>query len=216
MALHMTSEIADQFDRRVQDIRSNSGDQVQLDDVADIVAALMATMEGDLTVRDIAIHREIRELSSFITKARDEIAALQPKRIREKDIPVATDELDAVVEATEEATNSFLDCAEMLGELSAELSSEQQNRVTEITFKMFEASNFQDITGQRISKVVTTLRKIDSKVTALAHALGEELPASYEPEPEERTGDEALLNGPAEVGTGNSQDDIDALLASFD
>lgn len=216
MALHMTSEIADQFDRRVQDIRTNHGDQVQLDDVADIVAALMATMEGDLTVRDIAIHREIRELSSFITKARDEIAALQPKRIREKDIPGATDELDAVVEATEEATNSFLDCAEMLGELSAELSSEQQNRVTEITFKMFEASNFQDITGQRISKVVTTLRKIDTKVTALAHALGEELPANYEPEPEEKTGDAALLNGPAEVGTGNSQDDIDALLASFD
>ena len=44
-----------------------------------------------------------------------------------------------------------------------------QSAVTQI----FEACNFQDVTGQRISKVVKTLQLIDNRVSQLLHTFGE-------------------------------------------
>jgi chemotaxis protein CheZ len=82
--------------------------------------------------------------------------------------------------------------------------------------KIFEACSFQDITGQRISKVVGTLREIEGAVDKLLNLFG---PGDADPLPEmedTRSEDEQLLNGPQLDGQGVSQDDIDKLLAEFD
>jgi chemotaxis protein CheZ len=85
------------------------------------------------------------------------------------------------------------------------------------TTKIYEACNFQDITGQRITKVVMTLKHIDTKVGALLTALGDELGPT-------KIGDDtmvqqpphdnpaSLLNGPQLPGRGVDQDHIDRLL----
>ena len=204
------------FNRRVAELRAERGDKVAIDEIAEVVESLMATLEGDLSAIDLKVQRELAELVDYIQKAKEEIAAIQPAEIREHHIPAATDELDAVVRATEEATQTILDSAETLTGLAESVGGETAEKIMGVVTRIFEASNFQDITGQRITKVVKTLRHIEAKVAALARAFGHDLADAVVPSNDQRSGDAALLNGPQLPQKANSQDDIDALLASFD
>ena len=93
------------------------------------------------------------------------------------------------------------------------LAADIQERVV----KIFEACNFQDLTGQRITKVVATLKFIETHIVRMMEIWGG-LEAFKDIEAEKialRDGDAALINGPklaGEVGHA-SQDDIDSLFA---
>jgi chemotaxis protein CheZ len=208
---------------RVETIRSEHGDSVAITEVADLVGTLMGNIEGDISSTDIHIHSQIGELVDFIKKARGEIAALQPHEINEQHIPAATDELSAIVEATEEATNTILDAAEKLGEIGAEVGGENETKIMDVITSIYEASNFQDITGQRINKVVSTLQYIETAINKMASSIGAETKSDAERQDvsadlkaNDTRSDADLLNGPQLDGDGISQDDIDALLADFD
>lgn len=212
------SEIMSGVAARLDELRASNGDTVDIADVGEIVVSLMTTIEGDLGVADLRVHRELKELLDYISRARREIATIRPDRIRSESIQVATDELDAVVTATEEATGKFLDAAETLESLASELDSEVSGSLNEVATQIYEASNFQDITGQRIAKVVGALHHIEERIERLAHLMDD---ASHAADDGEAAAVEAheeqdLLNGPAMPDQANSQDDIDALLASFD
>lgn len=185
--------------------------------VADVVRQVVSSLEGDLTPADLKLFQEIEELSKYIENARREITELRTEEIRAHHIPAATDELDAIVAATEEATGSILDCAEKIEEVASSLEGANQKLLGDTVTKIYEACNFQDITGQRISKVVKTLKHIEFKVDNLVQAFGGVIATREigEPEPAELTEDD-LLNGPALPNEASKQDEIDALLASFD
>jgi chemotaxis protein CheZ len=135
-----------------------------------------------------------------------------------------TNELDAVVIGTEGATETILSSAEYIDEtantLSARLGKEDAelaNDIRDKVIQIFEACNFQDLTGQRITKVVSTLRFVEDRIMQMMDIWGGiETFKDIEVEQRElKEGDAALLNGPAlesdvDVAT---QDDIDALFA---
>jgi chemotaxis protein CheZ len=179
-------------------------------------------MEGDLSEMNLKLYAEVESLARYIVTAKTEIAALRPDEIMSDHIPSATDELDAIVGSTEEATNGILQAMETLEGLTAEMDPAMAEKVTEAVTLVYESCNFQDITGQRITKVVKALKHIESKVDALVAAFGDEI-AKYKsahPQPEKASddpmSDKALLNGPQLPDNAGKQDDIDALLASFD
>ncbi len=152
------------------------------------------------------LHVQITELQQFISAAHEEIAAIRPGSMQNIEIPEAQDELSAVVSATEEATNIILDSVEGLESLSASFTGECAEKWQSLIVRIYEASNFQDITGQRIAKVVNTLRGIESRVQKLtAFFPGEDAATS------DVTGDMGLLNGPQLPEKAVTQDDIDAL-----
>lgn len=211
----------DHLAERVDAICATQGDTVAVADVADMVESLIASIEGDISAADIHIHDKIIELVAYIQQARDEIAALQPQEINDQHIPAATDELSAIVQATEDATNIFLDAAEKLGELGTKLGGDDENTINDIITQIYEASNFQDITGQRINKVVSTLQYIEASINKLAEFTGhKQKDTDRDPSADLKGGDiredADLLNGPQLEMDANSQDDIDALLSSFD
>ena len=91
------------------------------------------------------------------------------------------------------------------------LSEEIQERVISI----FEACNFQDLTGQRISKVMNTMKFIEQHIYEMMNIWGgiDAIKAHATPIADTREGDAKLLNGPkldGDVGHA-SQDDIDAM-----
>lgn len=185
------------------------------DEIANIVHDVLTDMRGEETGGIGGLYRELGALALYIRQARDDIAAIRPDDIRSTDIPRATDELDAVVGATEAATNTIMDAAEQLTNIGGEVGGDVETRVTEIVGRIYEACSFQDITGQRITKVVKTLKAIEGKVERLLRAFGEEVSGSAtEPEPAP-TGDAALLNGPQLPGKAMDQDEIDRLLAEM-
>jgi len=201
----------------------SQGEQVSPAEITAIVESVMARLAGDLTAADLKLYAELEALARFIQNARSEIAAVRPHDIGSQDIPLATDELDAVVGATEEATGNILDAAEALSNLTANLPPEAAEQVTAAVTRIYEACNFQDITGQRITKVVRTLKHIEERVSAMLSAFGEdtakqaersaEAPAAA---PAGKPDEKDLLHGPQLPDDAKKQAEIDAILASFD
>lgn len=81
---------------------------------------------------------------------------------------------------------------------------------------IYEACNFQDLTGQRISKVVKALRHIESHIDRMILVFGEQLAShTVGMSDQDATSESALMNGPQLPDKANKQDDIDAIPASF-
>jgi len=202
------------YEAEVEKIKLEQGDMVPIDDVAEVVHSLMTTMEGDLSASDLQLQQEFQEILEYINRTKSELAALRPEDLSNREIPAAADELDAVVSATEAATSVYLDAAERLENLAEVLEGEDGDNLRDIATGIYEASNFQDITGQRITKVVNTLRLIESKIERLSQVVAGDEAAVQGDSSDDEEAD--LLNGPALPQQANSQDEIDALLASFD
>jgi chemotaxis protein CheZ len=186
-------------------------------EAANIVEKVVWAMAETVPSEDIQFYAELEELARYIRQAKHDIAAIKPKDISTDYIPTATDELDAVVGATEEATNKIMDVCDEMSKIAEGCGEEAKNGLIGCTTKIFEACNFQDITGQRITKVIETLKHIDSRVEALVRAMGEEFHRG------EGTGgpkhvhagdpEKGLLNGPQLPKNAIDQDEIDRLMS---
>lgn len=168
------------------------------------------------------LKKELDEIYEAISKTKREIASMHVSGFEGDDMNRVTDELGAVVTGTETATENILTAAETIddraGTLSAMLSREDQGLAVDIqdqVVQIFESCNFQDLTGQRITKVVNTLRFIEDRIMRMMDIWGglEGFKDVEIVDELRREGDEALLNGPALEGQDDvaSQDDIDAL-----
>lgn len=169
------------------------------------------------------IKAEMDLIYEAINRTKREIATLHVSGCNGQELSRVTNELDAVVMGTEQATETILASAELIDEraglLAAKLKGDDHGLAADIqehTVQIFEACNFQDLTGQRITKVVGALRFVEERIIKMMEIWGGvESFKELEVELEHRLGDQALLNGPAlESDRGiASQDDIDALFA---
>ncbi|MEA2742891.1 MAG: hypothetical protein QOG25_1262 [Acetobacteraceae bacterium] len=182
----------------------------------EVVRAVLTTMSDDLTTKETTLLCEVEELGRTIAMAKSEIAALKVGDITDHDIPFATDELDAIVDHTAHATNAILESCEMLDEVAATVSGEAGAKLQAATTRIYEACSFQDITGQRITKVVGTLKIIETKVAHIINTFGAAAGKDPRMAPDHVLTDADLLNGPQLPAQAMDQSDIDALLASFE
>lgn len=169
----------------------------------------------------LLLRKELRGISDYIRRTRSEIASLLPDDSGHSRIATATSELDAVVAATEQATSDILSCAERIQESVIALSRSDStgpllDGISARLIDIMTACSFQDITGQRVTKVVNALRYIEQRVaTMTAIWSGNAGDALANPEGADTRPDAHLLNGPALSG-GVSQDDVDSLFATGD
>ncbi|WP_417457282.1 protein phosphatase CheZ [Kordiimonas sp.] len=207
------------LEQRAKALRQDRGDNVAIDEIANVVGSLVKGRTHDEEIDQIA--GELRELLSYINAAKSELIGMQPKSLSNRDIPDAGEQLDAIVKSTEEAAETIMDAAETVGQISEEMGDDAAERLAQVSTDLFQASSFQDLTGQRITKVMRTLGHLEERLNALADAIGDDY---IEPEEETievddegvATDDTDLLHGPQLEGEGNSQAEIDAILASFD
>lgn len=183
--------------------------------VAEVVRAVLAALRGEMSVPERDLLDEVEELGRIIANAKAEIAALGVDDITASDIPFATDELDAIVAHTATATNAILESCETLDGVADDLDGADAARLRDATTRIYEACGFQDITGQRITKVVTTLKAIERKVAQIVATFGA-CGRTHGRTVAGRPGEAALLNGPQLPAAAMDQSDIDQLLASFD
>ncbi|WP_425450097.1 protein phosphatase CheZ [Virgifigura deserti] len=218
MSLPVTSS---DLAKRLESLQKRKGNSVEMAAIVEVVESVMASMEGDLSTVNLKLYAELESLARYIADAKEEIAALRPDDIRDEHLPTATDELEAIVGATEQATNAILEAVETIEGATGSMTPEVAAPVTDAVTRVYEACNFQDITGQRITKIVKALQHIETKVDALLSAFGEELEEQRKARQvakaaEKPSKDGNLLNGPQLPDEATKQEDIDALLASFD
>lgn len=212
----------DGFRARIEELRAQRGDVVAVSEIAEIVENLMHTLDGEISAMDIKLYKELDDLARYIHAAKQEIADLRPDQIQSDYIPTATDELDAIVEATEKATGTILDAAEALEGMVANLDEENGQKITDVVINIYEACNFQDITGQRITKIVATLKHIEAELDKLVVLFGDEFRQGGTAEPAKpkappaATPESPNLCGPQRPEQATTQAEIDELLAGFD
>ena len=185
--------------------------------VADVVRAVVDSLGSELSVHEAEILSQVADLGRIIELAKEEIAALKNHDLPGADVCSASDELDAVVAHTADATNAILEACELLDETATSPTGPAAAVVQEATMRIYEACSFQDITGQRITKVVNTLKAVEAKVMVIVETFG--LPRWESASPSPSSGqvkpDSHLLNGPQMPAAAMAQVDIDALLADF-
>jgi chemotaxis protein CheZ len=79
-------------------------------------------------------------------------------------------ELEAVVQATEEAANRIMEAAEAIGDWLREGRNDPEglDAVNEKVNAIFEACSFQDVTGQRIRRAIQHLQQVETMLTDMA------------------------------------------------
>ncbi len=209
----------DETDRRIEEL-SKSCISVDPKDIIEVVESVMASISGDTSTVNQRLYNELESLARFIDTAKSEIAALRPDEIKDQHLAQASDELQLIVNHTEQATHTIFEAVETIEGLAETMPEETSEKITEAVTQVYEACGFQDLTGQRISKVVNALQHIEQKVEGLLEAFGAEfegLPKAVLAEKSKRADgkpdrpDEDLMNGPQKPGAGQTQAEIDAL-----
>ena len=166
------------------------------------------------------LRTELRALAMCIQQTKVEISALRPRDADDDRLVAVTFELDAIVTSTERATQTILDAAERIDAAAAAVAAHgadsfvkrQTDDIREQVIEIFESCNFQDITGQRITKVVNTLKYVEDRINAMIEIWGAESFADLQRAEDEHEDEEAkLLNGPQLDNKGISQAEIDKL-----
>src|SRR5260221_5177667 len=169
---------------------------------------------------------ELDLIHDAINRTKREIAVLHGKSFDGAEMAKVNGELGAVVGGTEEATQQILEATEAIDQAASALpkvtSPDQQKllseEIQERVVSIFEACNFQDLTGQRISKVMATMKFIENHIMVMMEIWGgvDAIRAHAPAIVDDREGDARLLNGPkldGDVGHA-SQNDIDAMFDS--
>jgi chemotaxis protein CheZ len=178
---------------------------------------------GDQAALD-KVRNEVEAISARITLTKQEIAALKHPLAKEDKLSNASLELSAVVKSTEEATQAIMQVAEHLDEIAREVTSlvsdayvvSRLNEMSESVVKLYEACSFQDLTGQRITKVVKTIDFIEERIETMQAIWGrkdiEKIPV---PDDQIHKVDDGLvLHGPNDAAGGAiSQDEVDKLFS---
>ena len=171
-------------------------------------------VETAMRACDDASRSVLAHIAQDISALHADLKALAPQEITAKRIPAAGEELEAVVAATESATHDIMQSAEGLLEASGAAEGAFAERVEAEATRIFEACTFQDITGQRIGKVIKTLKVIEDRLKASGIVRLAEVIGGDACEAEGADGADAPpLEGPAlKEGDGLEQGDIDKLL----
>ena len=122
-------------------------------------------------------------------------------------------ELEAVVQATEEAANRIMEAAEAIGDWLRDGKHDGTGleAVNEKVNAIFEACSFQDVTGQRIRRAIQHLQHVENMLTDMA-------PEDHDAPSEPRLVVHAPYNGAGKISAEESeanpdlaQDAVDSL-----
>jgi chemotaxis protein CheZ len=157
---------------------SNQADQIQ--------QAVCATIREEVGGLRIFVDRRIAELSAEVhattqlmdfseTNLTGQLAGIREQISGVLAMPTAATrnsglELEAVVQATEEAANRIMEAAEAIGDWLRESKSDTNSIevVNEKVAAIFEACSFQDVTGQRIRRAIQHLQQVETMLTDMA------------------------------------------------
>lgn len=184
--------------------------------VIKIISSVITKVGAQDVISRETLYKELRDLHDIIDSARREIGYAAPADIKDTHIPTATDELDEVVSETAKATGEIMDCCDIVQMALASFSGSEADKATAAVMRIYEACSFQDITGQRVRKVIKTLKEIDAKVDTLLRIMGIKTTGKAIEKKVSVEDEKSLLNGPQlPSGGGVSQADIDRILEEF-
>ena len=213
----MAVAIQQHHDRIAAYLKQKLGADASLADVVALAEITAQSLQGVFESLDGALHRELQGIADYIKAMKAEIGGLQFNELKHTRIPAAGQELDAIVKATEAASNTIMECAEAVLAADARDPASFKAVVDQKMLIVFEACSFQDITGQRVAKVIETLKHIEARVSRFTDALRTRDTGRFISEEERASAERKerlILHGP-QLESGDRQSEIDRLLAKL-
>jgi chemotaxis protein CheZ len=203
---------------RIEQMSNSGAEQRKFVDELANQRGQSATRAGDDAIAAADLKRELASIRDAIARNKRELAMLIGEG-KERRMARAGDELRAAVDGMDYATQKILKSVEVIDEsartLSATLKDEYKRGLSQDiqdqVALIYEACNFQDIAGQRITNVMGTMNMIEDQVAAmLGRSEGAAATAAAKPSP-----GHGLLNGPKLEGDSGhaNQSDIDAMFS---
>jgi len=213
--------------------------QVPIADVETIVCAIIASLTGDLTAEDV-VNFNNGGLQQLVKEAR---AKVETSKVEERKaapasapvppsgsvellhgpiFPEIDHDLVAVSERLAYSAQRILASTEKVEGLMDGLKPEDATTLLDALTDIYGACGFEDITGQTLDRIRSKMRQIEYESERLLAAMGndearkraEELEKDIEVELDRNKAQ--LLHGPDSMKEANTQEEIDAILASFD
>ncbi|HKH80548.1 MAG TPA: protein phosphatase CheZ [Methylovirgula sp.] len=168
----------------------------QLADIMQELSALRALFAQSPIDSGASQHDEIQRLTSELRRVHSAISGTEPEPAGGNGprAPAAAptriaDELEAVMAGGEQATQRILAAAEDIDQaantLSAALKSDlEQGLAQDIrdrVIQIFEACNYQDLTGQRVAKVMAMLARIERQIARALNERSRAAPSAHGP-----------------------------------
>jgi len=177
------------------------------------------------TAEETRLKRELVGLFGHLNKLRKELATLHGGE--EHNFVSMAETLDDIVTNTENASNTILESMEAIDEMVGSLRAsgdpavlEACDRINDRVNQVFEACSFQDLTGQRITRLVKGLTFIEDRINAMIRVWGRDeiskVIDEVKQEQTEKTVDEKLLHGPQGENKAINQADVDKLFSQDD
>jgi chemotaxis protein CheZ len=196
--------------------RNRSADTTMLLTALDRIES---ALRGERSVQSVdQIRFDLVEMAKAIARTKAEIAAIKPDAEHHGKFGDATEELDAIVQATESATSDILAAAEQIQEIAWTMREQgSESEVCDLldakATDVYTACSFQDLTGQRTRKVIQVMRYLEGRINAMINIWGlDGTMAAEAAEAERARVDAALLHGPALPGQGLGQTDVDVVM----
>lgn len=172
----------------------------------DAIARLESAVTAQRPPDDLAhLRGNLLDMANAISRTKAEIAAISTPGQDQSRLGSASEALDAIVRTTERATSDILGAAEQVQEAAwllreRGIEPEFSDRLDRHATQIYTACSFQDLTAQRTSRIVHTLRYLEDRLSsmiAIWDAEGERVP----PAP-----------GRAEVAADLCQSDVDRFI----
>jgi chemotaxis regulatin CheY-phosphate phosphatase CheZ len=150
--------------------RSRGGDRQVLLEAIDRLEQALA---GDRVIRDVErLRMHLRGMAARIARTKADIAVIDAVEREHSHLDAASEALDSVTRQTEQATSDILSAAEQIQEAAwalrargadPDLCDDLDRRTSDI----YTACSFQDVTSQRIAKIIQTLRYLEGRIDGL-------------------------------------------------
>ena len=185
--------------------------------------AALGTTATASTSEETAFKGDLAAIYDAVQRTKQEIATLALTSFTAPERGRVSQELNAVVGGTETATHRILQAGEEIEEAAKTLSAAIKNiqdqdlarDILDHVSSIFEACNFQDLVGQRITKVTATLQFIEEHILRLMQIWGG-IEQFDQAGPGARAEASQRLHGPMLEGEGGcmSQNEIDAMFGA--
>jgi len=221
------------IEEQINKLEGTNEEFVSMAEVRSLIRSIKDLFEGNFEEIDLNLYGELGDLAKYINSAKKELQSFQPQTLSEEKLPEASDQLAAIVTTTEEATKKIMDACDDMGNvhervrerllsidppLDPDVMASIEDSLMEAgtsSVEIYEACTFQDLTGQRIQKIVATLKEVERQVLRMIIVFGLNGQTSQNLDEEvkkELESEAALLNGPQLPGQSLDQDSIDDIL----
>lgn len=203
----MTEDWTEKLFKTLQNLQETNKGIVDVNNIDDIIRSFVEILSpyAKETMRAEIIYQLESVLAQF-SSLKTEISNISKEVLDKNFVPSIIMDLRSVIIQTEKSVTGILDVCDEINELSKGINDRNLREALIIkSTRILESCNFQDLTGQRIQKIVHHLSEIESIIYKMLHFLKPDFKLKYQTKKDE------LLNGPQSAENAPSQDSIDAL-----